>query len=526
MRGVITMMVKMLLLPLLSLLMLLPGVFPLRAGEIHSKAGEMVTLWCPGYTSFHRGDAKLVWTSHTAQRTYVTNNMSSAELTQMGVLVHGGSLVIPSVSVHHQGNYSCSVGNASNQFWLTLTVNTAQSREYEERTKYSKTCYTQQSCKLTCPDLDSPDVNTPNITSNGITWHKEGEPLPNVDFPSVEEKHGGVYTCTRSYLYHGQMYNMTYTVALDVKPKKIEKTAVIISPRNADVFNVDLGSTLTIECKAVAYSDFDKLYWLSGKSIVEKNANLTVFSSDKRKVSEEDLAKNYTCKLGSVSQKTSFVTIILQKARHLRMPLALSTVGIVLVMTVTVVAYVKLKIHITLFLRDTLGCHRSTADGKSYDAFLMCYKSNADAGLSDRDRKWLESVLEERFGYSLCLYDRNVLPGKPVADAVLDCIEESRTVVLVPVSSDPGLGSSLLSAIHAALVERQTRLIFIKTETTEVSTTGSLPEALQLVSEAGDCVTWKGVSSMPPSSAFWKRLCYYLPASRQAPKLRHQPQTI
>lgn len=208
------------------------------------------------------------------------------------------------------------------------------------------------------------------------------------------------------------------------------------------------------------------------------------------------------------------------------MPLALSTVGIVLVMTVTVVAYVKLKIHITLFLRDTLGCHRSTADGKSYDAFLMCYKSNADAGLSDRDRKWLESVLEERFGYSLCLYDRNVLPGKPVADAVLDCIEESRTVVLVPVSSDPGLGSSLLSAIHAALVERQTRLIFIKTETTEVSTTGSLPEALQLVSEAGDCVTWKGVSSMPPSSAFWKRLCYYLPASRQAPKLRHQPQTI
>lgn len=48
-------------------------------------------------------------------------------------------------------------------------------------------------------------------------------------------------------------------------------------------------------------------------------------------------------------------------------------------------------------------------DGKSYDAFLMSYKSETDAGLNEDDRKWLERVLEERFGYSLC---RDILPGK------------------------------------------------------------------------------------------------------------------
>ncbi len=51
-------------------------------------------------------------------------------------------------------------------------------------------------------------------------------------------------------------------------------------------------------------------------------------------------------------------------------------------------------------------------DGKSYDAFLMCYDIDTDQGLNEFDRKCLESVLEERFGYSLCLYDRDVLPGK------------------------------------------------------------------------------------------------------------------
>lgn len=45
--------------------------------------------------------------------------------------------------------------------------------------------------------------------------------------------------------------------------------------------------------------------------------------------------------------------------------------------------------------------------GKSYDAYVMYYKS--DTGLTEDDRKRLETVLEESFGYSLCLYTRDVV---------------------------------------------------------------------------------------------------------------------
>ncbi len=51
-------------------------------------------------------------------------------------------------------------------------------------------------------------------------------------------------------------------------------------------------------------------------------------------------------------------------------------------------------------------------DGKSYDAFLMCYESDTDSGLKDCDIKWLMRGLEDRFGYNLCLYDRDVSPGE------------------------------------------------------------------------------------------------------------------
>nr|QJD09007.1 interleukin 1 receptor 5 [Cyclopterus lumpus] len=528
------------ILMILILLTSLTGVCPWRPGQTYVRAGDMVALYCRHDSSSHR-DAKVIWTSSRTQERDLSD-MSSAEQTRMGLLVRGRSLVILSASVNHQGNYSCSLGNASSRFWFRLIVCTTRSRECEERTQYPQTCYTQEACTLNCPEVNVPAASTPNITSNGIIWHKEGEPKDGY-FSSVEENDHGVYTCTRSYLYHRQVYNMTFTVVLKVKPKEKKQVPVITSPRNRDVFDVDLGATLVVDCEAVMYSDFDDVLWLDRKSVVETNSSFPVFYNYTReskgaeikmtaslvfkKVSEEDLSKMYTCRLDAVSGPSSFVTITLaQKARPSYVSLVLGVVGVMVAMVLAVVIYARFKINITLFLRDTLGCHSRTSDGKSYDAFLMCYKSDTDTGLNEDDRKCLESVLEERFGYSLCLYDRDVSPGKAAAEAVLDCIEQSRTVVLVPTSPDPGSGSGLLSAIHAALVERQTRLVFIQTETTEAPRSGSLPEALQLLGEAGDCVTWKGVSSMPHSSSFWKQLRYHLPAPRKASKIKLLPTAI
>ncbi|XP_034050346.1 interleukin-18 receptor 1-like [Thalassophryne amazonica] len=499
------------------------GTCTLKAKQEYAQMGQMVMLRC-------NYDGNVIWTTDTTEETILTN-MPPDQQRQMGLVIHGRNLVILNVSLSHQGNYSCSMGNASRTFLFRLTIHTTQ---------MSKTCYSHESCKLKCRDPRIPPAM--NITMNGTLWNKEDGSLPDslgdyYYFQRAEDKDRGMYTCTRSYLYQSQKYKMTFTTVLDIKPGQQWKTPAIITPNARDVFYVDFGSMLIIDCKAVMYSPLDLVYWLSGKSFVETNDSLRVYyknTSNKhndeirmtaslviRKVSEEDLSNVYTCKLESTSISQSScscnVTVTLVKKAHPSFFLmALCIVCITLVLGVTLVIYVTLKIDIALFLRDTVAFCRTRSDGKCYDAFLMCYESNTKAGLMEDDRKYLETALEEEFGYNLCIYDRDVLPGKAAAEAMLECIEQSRTVVLVPTYPHPDLESGLLSAIHEALVERKTHLVFIKT--TGTPSPGSLPEALQLLLKSGHCVTWKGAVSQPLSSSFWKHLRYHLPAPQSASK--------
>ncbi|KAM6943496.1 uncharacterized protein FYW49_005325 [Xenentodon cancila] len=187
--------------------------------------------------------------------------MSAAEQKQMGVMVFENCFVILNASVNHQGNYSCdSRRNTSSRMWFMVTVYTAPSKEYEERNQYPITCHKQQSCTLDCPHDLAED--TPNITSRGITWKKDGEKSPSY-FPSVEEKQGGVYTCTRSYLYAGQMYNMTFTVPLTVTE------------------GMEECKTVVIDCEAITKSCIpDTLFWMSNNTFVDEDEQCRVFYNE------------------------------------------------------------------------------------------------------------------------------------------------------------------------------------------------------------------------------------------------------
>ncbi|KAM4743686.1 interleukin-18 receptor 1-like [Anableps anableps] len=515
----------------------LEGVCPMAAKEIYVNAGDLVMLQCEDCK--HDGTVML-WKMETDLKRQLYSNVSASEQQQLGLVLYQNSLVILSASLNHQGNYSCSpLRNTRYQMRFRLRVYSELSKEFKFRNRYNQTCYTNQACTLNCPE-----ENIPNSTRTGTaTWHKENGELSKHYFPSVGLEKSGVYICTWSFLYSGQIYNTSFTVVLDIQTGKLLTNLGIYSPKNGQVFEVELGKTAVITCTAAIDAGDSSLFWLRKHEFVEKNDTLRYFYNDTysnntslddvywmnatlvfREVLEEDLSTNFSCKLES-AELTLFVTIDLNKtAGPSYFILTVCTVCIVVVMAVIAVTYVKFKIGITLFLRDELGfkgCQSNTSDGKSYDAFLMCYKSDTDGGLSEEDRKCLASTLEDQFGYSLCLYDRDVLPGQAVAEAILDCIEHSRAVVLIPSFPDPEPGSGVLSAIHASLVERKTRLIFINTEQTEASRSGSFPEALQLLSKAGNSVTWK---ERPPSSSFWKQLRYHLPAPQQTPKMQLLPQ--
>ncbi|XP_045065561.1 interleukin-18 receptor 1 isoform X3 [Coregonus clupeaformis] len=416
---------------------------------------------------------------------------------------------------------------------------------------YLSTCYLGESCeKYTCTS----DHSIPqNFTKLKYTWYKNCDTELPSDFgdgylESATESDSGYYTCTSYYTYNsnlhdGQVFTLSKTMERTIKQGSSHLKPKIISPQDGEFIEVHMGSTVVVVCRAVLSSEFDSFHWMENISFVEENMEaLPVFYNTSqenghhlvslviRQVSEEQLRNRYTCKLEYPSGTSNVSITFKQRSPPQFHFLVLGIVGVFAVTVVVVtVVYVKLKVDLILFLRDDLGWHHhNTADGKRYDAYVLCYKSDSKSGVSEEDRRQVEEVLEEEYGYSLCLYDRDVLPGEAVAEAVLGCIEQSRRLILVPSSLglNPGQDSQygLLTGLHAALVERQTWLVLIQTESAPDSQVDleldSLPEALRLLAQSGHTVTWRGSHSKPLSSPFWKELRYRMPARtrRRPPK--------
>uniref|UniRef100_A0A8C6T6T1 Interleukin-18 receptor 1 n=1 Tax=Neogobius melanostomus TaxID=47308 RepID=A0A8C6T6T1_9GOBI len=484
------------------------------------KSGEIVALECSGPNK-----SQEIWT------TPQTSDRGAMNWTA------DGTLVLLSASDTQQGNYTCTQGKKKTYY--ELIVYTTLSSDCENFTLFSLTCHIGDSCTLKCPTAFIPKVNR-----KGVTWSKDDKVYEGKEiyFTKVQESHRGAYSCFWSFEYNRHIYNRTFTVKLYVEPKENIKNTGIISPSPNAVFHVDVGSSLNINCTVEAQSFsqlFDEVYWIMNKSSVKKNSGLRVHTKMRikenetitvplifKEVSDEDLSTVFTCKLESVSQGAIAVNITLaRKARPSYVAVAVVTVVIPVVLVVSVLISIKYKIHITLFLRDTLRLRNTVSDGKRFDACIMYYTGEQGAGLSEEDKRILQNMLEDHFGYNLCLFDRDVLPGRAVADAVLECVEQSRALLMVPASPDLNSESALLSAVHEALVERQTRLVFIQNKATEKAGAHPvLPETLQLLADLGHGVTWKG--SFDQSSFFWKQLRYYLPPVQQHHKITLLPQTV
>ncbi|XP_036401493.1 interleukin-18 receptor 1-like [Megalops cyprinoides] len=369
----------------------------------------------------------------------------------------------------------------------------------------------------------------------------------------LTESDAGYYTCTYSF-WNGtfgieRVYNMSATVQLTVNDAIPVLDPQIIQPRDNESIAVDVGKVAVITCTAVLHNDpeFEALFWLNGTSFVDEDSNSDVFynSTTERQgerewhisaslvfknVSQEHLNRKYTCKLESTVQKLINVSIILVKKEcpgAIRSYfLWLGIVGVfVLTASVVIVIYVKLKIDIVLFIRDLRGGPSSVSDGKEYDAYIMCYKTSSEEALPEEDRRLIHEVLETTYGYQLCIFDRDVLPGAAVADAVLENIGRSRRLVLVPSTLDQEQEGQygLMSGLHAALVDRRTQLILI--ERAPRGQLDSLPESLRLLARSSGTVTWRDTRSAHLSSAFWKKLRYHMPA-RRSPQHRSNEMTI
>ncbi|NXU80331.1 IL18R protein, partial [Oreotrochilus melanogaster] len=137
-----------------------------------------------------------------------------------------------------------------------------------------------------------------------------------------------------------------------------------------------------------------------------------------KKVTNEDMHHNFTCVL-QADERTQIKIVKLKKGNTQDLPVHVFTTGMVLavlfpcVAVVVVFVCVMFRVDLVLFYRSIRRRDDTAGDGKEYDAFVSYLKDYVSPSEEEREfaLNILPMVLEENFGYKLCIFERDVCPG-------------------------------------------------------------------------------------------------------------------
>ncbi|NXG05182.1 IL18R protein, partial [Sakesphorus luctuosus] len=137
-----------------------------------------------------------------------------------------------------------------------------------------------------------------------------------------------------------------------------------------------------------------------------------------KRVTDEDMHHNFTCML-QADEITQIKIVKLKKKNTQDLPVYIFTTGMVLAVLfpfVTVAAVfmcVMFRVDLVLHYRNICRRDDTAGDGKEYDAFVSYLKDCVSHIEEEREfaLKTLPMILEENFGYKLCIFERDVFPG-------------------------------------------------------------------------------------------------------------------
>ncbi|KAM9388306.1 interleukin-18 receptor 1 [Phaethornis superciliosus] len=446
--------------------------------------------------------------------------------------------------LNDSGNYSVAYSNGKQNFTIqkwTLNVlerNTSSCFNKNHLTTEIKNAGTGHSLKCSALSVNQND---------SVRWYKdckiyENETEQELDFKTLIVQDSGIYTCKILISHEGKMYHSTNTIKLVVEEDAPEAVALEIVGHDEEVAT-EIGKEEVLNCTGFLgyYMREDaSLYWLINQTFPEKCTGIpenepsiceeelkTLQLGNKfyvtrlmqiKKVTNEDMHHNFTCVL-QADERTQIKIVKLKKGFTQDLPVHVFTTGMVLAVLFPCVAVavvfvcVMFRVDLVLFYRSICRRDDTAGDGKEYDAFVSYLKDCVSPSEEEREfaLNILPMVLEENFGYKLCIFERDVCPGGAVVDDIHSFIDKSRRLIIILSQnyiSDRAM-YELKSGLHKALVEKKTKIILI--EYMPINDYNFLPESLSLLPPKR-VVKWKKDKSLPVNSRFWKNLRYLMPA--------------
>ncbi|XP_063061543.1 interleukin-1 receptor accessory protein-like isoform X3 [Engraulis encrasicolus] len=397
--------------------------------------------------------------------------------------------------------------------------------------------------RLPCPDVNM--LQHRNITPTTVTWYHRCQNIQemgriqmevtggNLTVYNMNTIFGGNYTCVVSYEKAGRLVNFTRVLHIvPVSNENVPKVPTIHNPDKAQTYNVKQGETAVLTCKALLpylEGETQSLRWMvNGKAAdprVEPRYNITsrtVSSSLGDEIretvlqiqdfSQEDMSKEYNC---SANNSRGYVTrravLHLEKEKpYVELSIGLGV--IMFVMLVMFVIYHVFWLELLLLYRSHFGSDERSTDDKEYDVYISYARHSEEEEFVDQT---LRRVLENELGYSVCIFDRDSLPGGTITDETLLFVNRSRRQIVVVSPEWEVQGTQAMLELRAGLDRMMcgTGLRVILVQYRPIQRQGWVRELRRLRGVLA-LVRWEGERSQELSSRFWKRLQVELPLRR------------
>ncbi|XP_024599647.1 interleukin-18 receptor 1 isoform X2 [Neophocaena asiaeorientalis asiaeorientalis] len=438
------------------------------------------------------------------------------------------------VHLNDSGSYSIRMGNDTHD-WKLNVIRRPKHSCFTEKQVMSKSVEVKKSLQIAC------EHSYYQKLVNRTLLYKNCEKIENNQNPflkkNAEFKDQGYYTCMFFLLRNGKLFNVTKTFNITIVGDNSNIIPALLGPKLTHV-KVELGKDVQLNCSALL-NEKDVIYWniwkKNGKdpNVHEEEGTRIRTSEGKwlaskilriETVKENNLNSSYNCTAASEGGIDTKSFILLKKEDPVDIPGHIFTRGMIVAVLISVVIVCLVtvgaiyRVDLVLFYRHFLGRDETLTDGKTYDAFVSYLKECRPENGEEHTFavEILPGVLEKHFGYKLCIFERDVVPGRAVVDEIHSLIEKSRRLIIVLSKSymSNEVRYELESGLHEALVERKIKIILI--EFTPVGDFTFLPQSLKLL-KSHRVLKWQADKSLSYNSRFWKNLLYLMPAKAVKP---------
>ncbi|XP_026137289.1 interleukin-1 receptor accessory protein-like isoform X3 [Carassius auratus] len=513
-------------------------------GSVRVYDGEVAYIYCPlfsyptlySYSQIQNSSLSLLWYRHTH-----THELEQPINLRLHTLHKDREyLWIQPASVQDAGLYICMLRNIASCVKIGVKLEVVQKDgecDLRARPHLNVTIPIQSERTLTCPDLNT--LTLPNST-HSVSWYhfcsthlfQGHRKLKGDDLVIywMMESYTGLYTCVVSYQMNGRMLQFTRNINVTaVVPNIGSKVPIILNPASNQIYTVTLGDTVTLSCRVHLphlYEEKHHIWWTIDKKTLEQLADprfsspeATLLSYEygdemKERVlnvmdfSADDLQREFNC---SVRNSQGFNTRrAVLKAEPYVPTLELGCgLGVTLaLMLMMFVIYHVFWLELLLLYRSWFGSDERYTDDKQYDVYIS-YARNSEE--EEFVLSTLRRVLETEFGYSVCIFDRDSLPGGTITADTLRFVGQSRRLVVVASPCSAVRGTRALLERTNMMHGRSLRVVLIQFKPFK----GKIWfKELRQVGLALTLISWKGQKSAPLSSRFWKQLQLELPMRR------------